>query len=115
MEEKSKWKIKFEELCEKGKMKTRKVYTWCKDNKETLIVVVPVLVSGAFEVIKVIQKNGTIQEQKRLKDLYIYDHSTGHYYELRRKLKNREWIEFDERKKRGESVAQILQDMRVLK
>lgn len=115
MREKTKFEIKIEEMVEKAKEKAGKAYTWAKDNKETLYVIVPVLATSGVELIKIILRSGNVKEQKELKDLYVYDRRSGHYYQLKRKLKNREWIEFDERKNRGENVAQILQDMRVLK
>lgn len=112
-------KEQFEAKVEKFKRKatdaTGKTISWCKENKEALVVIVPVLASSGVELIKILTRRGTVNEQKRLKDLYIYDRSGGHYYELRRRLKTREWIEFDERKNRGERVGEILRDMRVLK
>lgn len=108
-------KEKVHEATEKAKIKVGHVYFWCMDNKEVVAVVGPVLLTSGVELVKVVTRRGTVSEQRRLKENYIYDRKSGHYYELRRKLKNREWLEFDERKNRGESVAQILQDMRVLK
>lgn len=99
------------EVCEKSKA----ALEWAKANKKAVSIIAPVVISSGVELIKVLSKRGTANDMKRLKDLYVYDHRTGHYYELRRKLKSHEWIEFDERKARGETVAAILNDMRLLK
>ena len=50
-----------------------------------------------------------------MKDLYCYDRSLGHYWRLRRELSNKEWLEIDQRKKNGERLADILDEMKVLK
>lgn len=50
----------------------------------------------------------------RPKHLYCYDRSLGHYWKLRRELTNEEWLEIDKRKKNGERLSDILDDMRVL-
>lgn len=108
-------KMSFEDL----KKKANGVYgsgkTWAKENKETLIVFGPVLVGSLVEMVKVVSRSSTIRENKRLKDNYIYDRSAGHYYEAKRKLKNKEWLQVDERHKNGESIGDILSDMGLLK
>ena len=54
------------------------------------------------------------QERKRIDTTY-YDPSTGLHWELKRKLTNHEREELDERRRDGESVGEILRDMRVAK
>jgi hypothetical protein len=56
-----------------------------------------------------------VKQEAHLKDEYIYDRSNGHYYELRRKIKSSEWQMIDQRKREGEMLGDILQDMRLLK
>lgn len=75
----------------------------------------PVLVTGVVELVKITSRNARVDEERQLKERYIYDRRTGHYYALRRKLRSSEWIEIDERKRSGESLGVILRDMRVLK
>lgn len=109
------WKQKWENLKNDAKRKYYQTVDWCKDNKEASIVLGTVLVKGTVEMIKITSRSGRIREEQRLKDRYIYDHSSGHYYELRRKLRSSEWVEIDLRKRNGESLGAILRDMRVLK
>lgn len=66
-------------------------------NKEALLILTPIAM------------------EEELKDLYCYDRSLGHYWRLRRELSNKEWLEIDQRKKNGERLADILDEMKVLK
>lgn len=45
----------------------------------------------------------------------IYDRSTGHYYEMRRKPKTSEWLRIEEENKKGKPLGWILNDMKLLK
>lgn len=88
---------------------------WCKEHKEAIIVFGPAIMGGIVEILKIQTKCHTVNEEKALKDQYIYDRSSGHYYELKRKPKNREWLQIDQRKQNGESLGWILNDMKLLK
>ena len=112
---KEKVKKKIEEMKNDVKMKCYYMIDWCRYNKEAIVIFGPCIIGGIIEIVKIVTKKGTVNEQKRLKDLYIYDHSTGHYYELKRKLKSSEWITIDERKRQGTPLGIILMDMKLLK
>lgn len=99
----------------KAKRRFEDVKDYCSEHKEVVIALAPCVIGGAVEMVKVIARKGNINEEKRLKDNYIYDRSAGHYYELRRKPKNSEWVQIDHRKQLGESLGDILNDMRLLK
>lgn len=89
---------------------------WCGQNKEMVIAVTPVLVSGTIELVKVVIRNKATSEERKLKDNYIYDRSSGHYYETRRKPKSSEWREIDYRHKiLDQPLGEVLNDMRLLK
>lgn len=90
---------------------------WCfiDNNRELIIVVGPVLLSAVTTGIRVVGKHVNLRKQEQIKDLYVYDRSLGHYWQLRRELSNKEWIEIDKRKKNGERLADILSEMKVLK
>ena len=53
--------------------------------------------------------------KEKVKDLYCYDRSVGHYWKLRRELSNKEWLEIDQREKNGERLSDILSEMKVMK
>lgn len=92
-----------------------RVCDWFRANKDVLVVVTPIIIGSGVELVKVVLKSKTTSDEKALKERYIYDRSNGHYYETRRKIKSREWIEIDTRHRMGESVGDILSDMRLLK
>jgi hypothetical protein len=92
-----------------------KVKTFCGDHKVEIAAIAPVLISGTIELIKIGTRKGTVKQEKRLKDNYVYDRGAGHYYETKRKLKSSEWLMVDQRKREGENLGEILNDMKVLK
>ena len=85
------------------------------DNKEVLVIALPAFWSLQAMAIKSVGKAINLRKEEHLKNEYCYDRSLGHYWELRRKLTNREWLEIDERKKNGEKLSDILKSLRVLK
>lgn len=97
------------------KLKARDIGDWCQRHRETLIVLIPVFVSGSIELIKIAAKNKNTGEERRLKENFIYDRSQGHYYELRRKPTANEWRMIDHRKDSGEFLGDILDGMSLLK
>lgn len=113
--EKKSFKERYEEKKKKAKEKFDDVKKWCGEHKSEIVVFGPVLITGAVEIIKTVSKRKNLDDEKALKDNYIYDRSMGHYYELKRKLKSSEWLQIEERKAEGETLGSILQDMRVLK
>lgn len=88
---------------------------WIVKNKEAVITLTPVIIGGVTTVSKVVGKRINLRKQENLKDLYCYDRSLGHYWRLRRELTNKEWLEIDQRKKNGERLSDILEQMKVLK
>lgn len=56
-----------------------------------------------------------LHKEANLKKLYCYDTSLGHYWRLKRPLKNSDWVTIDKRCREGESLANILNDLKVLK
>ena len=70
---------------------------------------------GIIEIAKISTKRYTVNEEKALKERYIYDRSTGHYYEMKRKPKSSEWLQIEQRKQNGETLGWILNDMKLLK
>lgn len=88
---------------------------WIVRNKEAVITLTPVIIGSVTTVSKIVGKRINLRKQENLKDLYCYDRSLGHYWRLRRELTNREWLEIDQRKKNGERLSDILEQMKVLK
>ena len=97
------------------KEKFQNIWYWISDNKELLVVVVPVFVGALTTILRVSTKAINNHNEKQLKELYCYDRSLGHYWKLRRPLRNSEWVEIEQRRKQGERLADILSELRVLK
>lgn len=119
MEEKK--KFDKEEFKAKAKEKLHAGMEWTKarfydakafyeENKEFLLVIVPIGLGG----LKWIKAQNKTNEEKDHKELYIWDNRSGQYYRLRRKLRPGEQLELERRRLEGEPVGQILMSMRVL-
>ena len=100
---------------EKLNQKFQKGKEWVVRNKEAVIVLTPIVIKGATTIIKVAGKHVNLHKEEELKDLYCYDRSLGHYWKLKRELTNKEWLEIDQRKKNGERLSDILDELKVLK
>jgi len=106
---------KFQDLKWRVEQKIQDGKDWVIENKEAIIVLTPIVIGIAAPIIKTVGKHITLRKTKDLKELYCYDRSLGHYWRLKRELSNKEWIIIDRRKKCGERLSDILEDMRVLK
>lgn len=109
---------KFERFRREAKAKLHNAGEWLVENKELVILLVPVAVGGlrlANNGVKAISKRVNLSKQEDIKNLYCYDRSLGHYWALRRELTNKEWLEIDLRKKNGERLSDILDELKVLK
>lgn len=106
---------KWEKLKRKSKEKFDEAKEWCVNNKEAILLIAPVAIGVLTTAIKVVGKNVNLNKEENLKNLYCYDRSLGHYWKLRRELSNDEWLEIDQRKKNGERLSDILDELKVLK
>lgn len=115
MEERKTLKKRIEEVSDWAKWKAQMTVDWCKRNKQAIIVFGPVIAGGLIEIIKISTKHHLVNEEKALKERYIYDRSGGHYWEIKRKPKRSEYLQIEQRRNNGESYGSILNDMRLLK
>lgn len=106
---------KRREFKEKFSSKIQSGKDWFLRNKEAVITITPVIIGGVTTVCKVVGKHINQRNEKSLKEHYCYDRSLGHYWKLRRELTNDEWLEIDRRKKKGERLSDILDELKVLK
>lgn len=90
----------------------KKTEDWVKNNIGLIVLLVPPVVGGTATIVKSLSKH---HETQVLKDERVYDRSLGHYWELKRKLRNDEWAEIKNRKQEGESLGDILESLKVLK
>lgn len=61
-----------------------------------------------------VTKHANLRKEQKIKELYCYDPSLGHYWKLNRKLSNSDWVKIDRRRQAGERMSDILNDMKVL-
>ena len=78
------------------------------NKRDILLIVVPTVVGAAMTILKSLFKDAG-------KDNRIYDNREGFYWELRRKLTNTERQAIARKRKNGEKLGDILEEMKVLK
>ena len=107
---KARIKAKARELKDKAMIQCGKALRFVDEHRE--MVVGGLALSAA--AVKAGSRIGARKSDKELKDKYIYDRSAGHYWKLRKKPSQNQWAEIDRRKKGGEGLYSILDDMRLL-
>ena len=106
---KEKW-TGFKRKAEAGIVKAAE---WARDNWEVISVVgVPTLMLVGRGV-KSLHRNHERHQQQMLKDRYIYDRSTGHYWKLNRTPRQSDWLEL-ERRRQDSTLGEALRDMRLI-
>ena len=103
-ERKAKWQRRFQSAT-----------NWVRDNRGLLIATVPVVAGTIGTGIKVLGRRHNLHVETRNKDRRVYDTRLGHYWELRRKLSNKEWVKIDQRMAKGERMSDILFELGVLR
>ena len=107
------FKWKFQEKSKKAK---RVVAKWCAENPQVVSTIVVGSVLGGIKMGKAMARNHAVKSEQYWKDTHIYDHSTGKYVELRRKLKGSEYAAvLDRKEKTGKSISSVLNEMGFLK
>ena len=111
-------KMKIRTVKAKVKAKVTSAKEWASQNQEKAFLIAAgvgsVTVKAVASTVKQHRKRKNLAKEEALKEEYCYDRSLGHYWRLRRKLTNDEWLEIDRRKKNGERLADILADLKVL-
>lgn len=106
---------KMRDFKEGTKRQIYKAGYWIQDNRDWLVIVVPAATTAVSIISKSYSRNKAIKAEQRLKENFLYDRSIGNYIEIKRKLKPREHIEIDARRRAGESLVSILNDMKLIK
>ena len=108
---------KRREFKENVKRKFSNAVNFVSDHKEEIMILSPIIMAGIAGVTKVSKgmiRNHNLNKEQDMKELYCYDRSLGHYWKLRKPLSNNDWIAINDRKKNGETLADILSSMNVL-
>ena len=89
-------------------------WKFCKDNKEELVVLVPLGLAAATGI-KNLKSSTTRDSERQRIDHTYYDPCTGAHWQLKRPLSKRERSELMTRRRNGEFSEDILWDMGLLK
>lgn len=101
----------------KAWLKNRYIDVRCfwEENKQEIVTLVPVIISGTVVMVKVFAKRNSLNAEKRLKELFVWDPKLGRYWEIKRKLSAVQALELERRRNAGEGMGEILASMKVLK
>ena len=99
----------------KWKARKEKVKAWWDENKGYVVICAPVVGSIVVKGCQTFNKYHTMKQDERNRDLRCYDASRGHYWELRRKLNNNDWLYINRTMKDGGTLGEALSELRALK
>jgi len=108
-------KAKAEEKAKVAKEGVKEFVEWVKENPGYGIPLVLTGLGVAKGVFNTGRKAIDTGMELRKRDRQYYDPSLGMYLDLKKKLTKGQLIELDARRKKGESIIGILNDMNVLK
>lgn len=108
-------KSKVEHAKWRAKGNIYKAVNWAKDHPEATLAIIGTGIGAAKYFGKAAIKDIRTNREEALLRMRCYDPSKGHYYYLKRELTNKEWLMVDRRREAGEKLADILDEMRVLK
>ena len=115
----TKLKNKIRNLWIGFKAKMIGVYDWMMENPELAVVIIPTVLSALGWVLKkslrLTIRSRNNSEEYKLKNLYVYDRSAGHYWKLKRELSNDEKLYIEKQRESGRKYGDILDDLKVLK
>lgn len=106
---------KFERFKFEMQMRLQELKEWVTEHKDVIVILTPICIKGVTMIIRVAAQYANTKKKETIKNEYCYDRSLGHYWKLRRKLTNEEWLEIDRRRKSGERLSDILMQLNVLK
>lgn len=112
--EKLRKKAERREKYERIKQKFSKCVDWCCSNPEKAIPLGIAIGGGVTKIVKSASRHAKLKEEKDLKELYVYDRSTGFYWKLKKPLTSKQQTEINLRKTNGEKLGDILNSMRIL-
>ena len=110
------WDLKKAEIKNWIRNGVNQVGRFISNNKTEVIAVATPIVGKLFvDMVRGIKRSANNKEQARLKENYIWDPSSGMWFETRKKMSSNQRVEFSRRRENGESVGSILNSMKILK
>lgn len=91
------------------------VSDWYNNNKELLMILIPIGLVVTGKTITALRIHGNKMADIKLKENYIYDRSLGYSLKLKHRLNSRQLSLIQMRKDSGENLIDILYSMKLLK
>lgn len=111
------WEIKKKKFTEAAIQKARQASAWIRTNQELLVVAIPAAATAtsASKIARTVFHRSNMKREERERQTNWYDPSLGHYWQLKRPLKQSEQLLVNQRRKSGESLGDIFASMKVLR
>ncbi len=107
--------LKKAERKAKWELRKQKAKAWWERNKAYVVICTPIVGSAFVKGCQTFNKYHTMRMDERNRDLRCYDASRGHYWELKRKLNNDDWLYINRTMKEGGTLGEALSELRALK
>lgn len=111
---KEKVKEKFDNAKRKVITTGSSVSKWCSEHKELVVAVSPGLIDSVGRLYVEHGRNKRWKSEMKRINNQVYDNRTGKWYN-HKTMSKKQILEFTRRKFSGEPVAEILNDMRLLR
>ncbi len=107
----------FKREARKRKLKEKwdKFVSWCEEHFLFFITILSAVLGFIVSLSKNHKSESKAEDETKKRERMIYDRRNGHYVEMKRPLKGSELMEIDYRYQNGESMAEIADDMGILK
>jgi hypothetical protein len=93
------------------------IKNWCVEHPQETITLLGLgvgLVKAGSNVYSKHQTKVNLKREEEMKSLYMYDRSKGRYQRLRHPMSPQEAIEYEERRRNGESFMEALMNLRLV-
>lgn len=100
------------------KAKIKESYEWCKEHKEVVMAVAPIVLSGSFELAKAGMKYHDKRQERELEEdklRSVYDRSAGMYLDTVRPLTNDDYRQVQNLKRQGLTTGEALDRLGLLR
>lgn len=100
------------------KAKIKESYEWCKEHKEVVMAVAPIVLSGSFELAKAGMKYRDKRQERELEEdklRSVYDRSAGMYLDTVRPLTNDDYRQVQNLKRQGLTTGEALDRLGLLR
>lgn len=115
---KLKWEIRKKKFVEGATKKAKQASSWIRENQALLTVAIPAAAAttaSTSKIVRTVFHRSNMKREERQRQCAWYDPSLGHYWQLKRPLRQSEQLLVNQRRKNGETLGDIFASMKVLK